>query len=84
MGMQIALVKVDNWQGLYVNGRRVQEDHRITIAEVMRYALYNHVDQFEEIEASDVHMAMTGAFPGGLGDVVLQDGRTMQEHWDSE
>ena len=44
MGMQIALVKVDNWQGLYVNGRRVNEDHQITIAEVMNYVLYNHVD----------------------------------------
>lgn len=84
MGMQIALVKVDNWQGLYVNDRRVNEDHQITIAEVMNYVLYNHVDRFEEIEASEAHMAMTGSFPGGLEDVVLPDGRTMQERWDSE
>lgn len=84
MGMQIALVKVDDWQGLYVNGRRVQEGHRISISEVMNYVLFNHVDHFEEIEASYAHMAMTGSFPGGLNEVVLPDGRTMQEHWESK
>lgn len=84
MGMQIALVKADNWQGLYVNGRRVYEDHQIAISEVMKYVLYNHVDRFEEIEASYAPMANIESFPGGLEDVVLRDGRTMQEHWDSE
>lgn len=84
MGMQIALVKVDNWQGLYVNDGLVYQDHRITIQQVMDHVLYNHVDRFEQIEASDAHMAMTGAFPQALREVVLQDGRTMQERWDSE
>jgi hypothetical protein len=84
MGMQIALVYVDDWQGLYVNEALVYQDPRITIAEVMNYVLYNHVDRFEQIEASYAHMAMIGAFPQALREVVLQDGRTMQERWDSE
>ena len=84
MGVQIALVCVDNWQGLYVNDGLVYQDHQISVEQVMDHVLYNHVDRFEQIEASDAHMAMTGSFPGGLGDVVLPDGRTMQECWDSE
>lgn len=84
MGVQIALVYVDDWQGLYVNEALVYQDHRITVQQVMNHVLYNHVDRFEQIEASDVHMAMTGAFPQALREVVLPDGRTMQERWDSE
>jgi hypothetical protein len=84
MGMQIALVKADNWQGLYVNGRCVYEDYQIAISEVMKYVLYNHVDRFEEIEAKHDYKGNIESFPGGLEDVVLRDGRTMQEHWDSE
>ena len=60
------------------------EDSYITVDQVMAYVLFNHVDHFKRIEASDVHIAMTGAFPQELGDVVLQDGRTIQEMWDSE
>lgn len=82
MGKQIDLVWVDNWQGLYVNGRRVLEDHYITVDQVMDYVLFNHVDHFERIEASDTHMAMTGGFPAALSDVVLPDGRTLEEHWE--
>ena len=84
MGMQIDLVWVAKWQGLYVNGLRVLEDSYITVDQVMAYVLFNHVDHFKRIEASDVHIAMTGAFPQELRDVVLQDGRTIQEMWDSE
>lgn len=84
MGTQIDLVWVAKWQGLYVNGLRVLEDHYITVDQVMAYVLFNHVDHFKRIEASDVHIAMTGAFPQELGKVLLPDGRTMQEHWDSE
>lgn len=84
MGMQVALVYVDDWQGLYINEALVIQDHQISVQQVMDYVLYNHVDLFERIEASDANMAMTGAFPYALREVVLPDGRTMQERWDSE
>ena len=84
MGTQVALVWVDNWQGLYVNDRLVMQDHRLEVKTVVPELMGKSIDRFSYIEASDAHMAMTGSFPDGLGDVVLPDGRTMQERWDSE
>ena len=82
MGIQISLVRAWEWEGLYVNERLVCEDHRIEVEEVMAQALYNHVDQFTIYRASDTWVAMVGSFPLGLCEVVLEDGRTVQEHWE--
>ena len=84
MGTQISFVYVDDWQGLYVNERLVAQNHKIGIQQVMGYVLHEVVDRFDYYRASDAHMAMTGAFPASFRDVVLQDGRTIQEMWDSE
>ncbi len=82
MAKQIYIAYAKGWQGLYVDGRLMVEAQQLTIARVMDYVLFNHVDRFEEIAASDVYIAMAGSFPLSLSDVVLQDGRTMQEYWD--
>jgi hypothetical protein len=81
MAKQIYIAYAKGWQGLYVDGRLMVEAQQLTIARVMDYVLFNHVDRFEEIAASDVYIAMAGSFPPLLSDVVLQDGRTMREYW---
>lgn len=82
MGIQISLVKADDWEGLYVSERLVCEDHGIEVEEVMAQVLHNHVDQFTVYDVSDTWMAMVGSFPIDLREVVLEDGRTVQEHWE--
>lgn len=84
MGIQIALVKADDWEGLYVSEKLVCEDHGIEVGEVMAQVLHNHVDAFDIYHASGAWMAMVGSFPPSLRDVVLEDGRTIQEHWESD
>jgi hypothetical protein len=84
MGTQVALVWVDNWQGLYVNERLVMQDHRLEVKDVVPEFMDKVIDRFDFIEASDAHMAMTGAFPRDLGDVVLPDGHTLYEQWEKE
>ena len=82
MGIQIALVKADDWEGLYVSDKLVCEDHGIEIEEVMAQVLHNHVDAFDIYRASETWMGMVGGFPASLLEVVLEDGRTIQEHWE--
>lgn len=84
MGIQIALVKADDWEGLYVSEKLVCEDHAIEVEEVMAQVLYNHVDRFDIYHASETWMAMVGSFAPSLRDVVLEDGRTIAEHWKTE
>ncbi len=84
MGTQVALVYVDDWQGLYVNEQLVMQDHRIDAPQLMQHVLHQSVDRFDYIEASDAHMAMTGAFPRDLGDVVLPEGHSLYERWEKE
>lgn len=84
MGIQIALVRCDNWQGLYVSEKLVWEDHSIGIPIVMAHVLHEHVDHFEQYNASDTWLGMVGSFTPSLRDVVLEDGRTIAEHWKTE
>jgi hypothetical protein len=84
MGNQIAIVYVDDWQGLYVNEDLVYQDHQITVQRLMEHVLHKSVDRFDYIEASDTHMAMTGAFSDRLRDVVLPTGHTVQEYWETQ
>jgi len=84
MGIQIALVTTDGWQGLYVSEKLVWETHSISIRTIMDHVIYNHVDRFDEYKASDTWMAMVGSFTPSLRDVVLEDGRTLADRWESE
>lgn len=84
MGVQVALVKADDWEGLYVNERLVCEDHEISVEEVMSYVLYQHVDRFQIFEADQEWVGENGTFSLDLRDVVLEDGKTVAEHWQSE
>lgn len=84
MGIQIAIVVCDNWEGLYVNDMLVYEDHEITIPILMPYVLYQHVDKFEQFFADDKQLEETGRFPVNLPDVMLEGGRTVAETWESE
>jgi hypothetical protein len=85
MGTQIALVRADNWEGLYVNEKLVAEHHYITIEDVMKHVLYYSVDAFDVYEASNDWLADYGNnFPKYLPEVVLSDGRTIEEYWERE
>lgn len=79
MGIQIALVKADDWQGLYVAETLVCEDHEISVEEVMSHVLYQHVDRFQIFEADSVWVAEIGNLPPSLFDVVLLGGDTIAQ-----
>ena len=84
MGIQIALVKADDWQGLYVNEERVCQDHKIGIETVMQYVLHNHVDQFQVFHANEYWLARRGKLPKNLRKVILGSWQTIAEYWESE
>lgn len=81
MGTQIALVKADDWQGLYVAETLVCEDHEISVEEVMSHVLYQHIDRFQVFEANSCWVAEIGNFPPSLFDVVLVSGETIAQVW---
>lgn len=83
MGVQIDLVKADNWEGLYVNEKLVCEDHQIEITEIMTHVLHNHVDSFEVYAGCNEALAENGSFPKSLREVELEDGRTIAEYWET-
>ena len=84
MGVQIAVVYVDNWQALYINERLVLQAHEITIPVLMEFVLYRSVDLFEYIEASESNMNTEWGYPDCLGDVVLPGGITFQQRREKE
>lgn len=84
MGTQIALVRADNWQGLYVNERLVDEDHSISTNSFMSHVLHKHVDGWDMFDASNQALDITGRFPTDLRDVVLDTGKTVGELWEDE
>lgn len=78
MGIQIAIVHLDNREGLYVNEKLVAEHREISISKLMQYVLYQHVDRFQQFFADDYN------FRENLQDVLLRDGRTIRETQESE
>lgn len=82
MGSQIALVKADNWQGLYVNETLVCEYHEILIQDVMLHVLHKSVDTFQVFEANWGWVDERGDLPENLREVVLENGRTIAENWE--
>jgi hypothetical protein len=84
MGVQIELVKGDDWEGLYVSGNLVCEDRAISIEEVMSHVLYQHVDRFVIYHADTDWVAETGSYPRLLQDVLLDSGKTIRETWETE
>lgn len=83
MGTQLALVRGDNWQGLYVNGELVLEDHSISPNSLMSQVLHRHVDGWDVFDASNEALDTTGRFPKFLKDVVLYTGKTVGEFWEN-
>ena len=84
MGTQIALVKADNWQGLYVAETLVCQDHEIRVEDVMQHVMQNHVDRFQVFDACCDWLATHGNLPESLLEVVLYNGKTVAEVWESE
>ena len=84
MEIEIALVKCDNGQGLYVSEKLVFEDHQVTVEAVMAHTMHKHIDGFRVYHASPTWVDVVGAFTPALRDIVLEDGRTLMEHWETE
>lgn len=76
---QITLVKGDNWQGIYINDRLVMEDHSITGDDIMRLMLYRVFDHSETLFPDQDWLDSIGNYPEHLGDVVLENGKTVTE-----
>lgn len=64
---KITIVNGDDWQGLYVDGRLIREDHRLQVDEVLISLGYD----LKNLEADGKWLDITGSLPSDLKDVKI-------------
>ena len=64
-GGQAAFVRGDDWEGLYLQGKLVEEGHRVRMEEIFRHLGV----QVEFIEADEAWLCERGRLPEDLKDV---------------
>ena len=64
--MKITIAKFDDWEGLYINGKLVSQDHKITIKE-----LAAHINLDIELKEVDYDW-FEGNFPEDLNEVKFE------------
>jgi len=85
MGAQIEWVRC--WQGeaLYIDEKLVLESDLIRARDVIPLMMHRSFDRFTEYRVSSVWLdEIGGDFPENLRDIVLEDGRTIAEMWESQ
>ena len=69
--MEVVLADGDDWQGLYVNGTLVMQDHRITVQDLCD--LYDFKGMIKEVYADVDWLCEVNEFPKKLEDVKLEE-----------
>jgi hypothetical protein len=75
--MKIVLATYDDWrgdwQGLYVDGTLVREDHRINLRDAMAEIEGHFLQSFKQEEVDCEWFEQLGSFPSNINDVVWSD-----------
>lgn len=63
--MRITLVCFDDWQGLYIDGMRVQEEHKIRPEDIFSHIEGHHIEEARKVWIDDDHWVEVfhGSFP---------------------
>lgn len=73
MERNIVLMNADDWQGLYINGELVEEDHKIDLVDAFdRF----DIDSFSSLETHCVNQEWiedAGCFPDDIEDCILEE-----------
>ncbi len=85
MGHNISWVKTWDGQAIYIDEKLVLESEEIYVADVVPLMLHQSFDGFNIYRANNQWLdEIGGDFPIDLRSVVLEDGRTIAEHWETE
>lgn len=66
--MKYTLVKGDDWEGFYVNGKLITEGHRIELEDIFEILQLNFTEKWVDVDWLDDK----GGFTENLEDVVFE------------
>lgn len=66
----VTFVYGHDWAGMYVNGKLVMEDHRISAGWAVELLLGKHITSIDSFSCDENWLEWRGKFPDSLDDVV--------------
>ena len=83
MGVQLILLRIDDWQGLYKDEKLIRQDHAIPARDIADACMHQILDRFEVYDVSEKTLdAGDGDFPETLEGVILENGNTIDQERD--
>jgi len=80
MGIQLIILRIDDWQGLYKDEKLVRHDHTIDARDIADACRNEILDRFEIFDVSEETLdAGYGDFPETLEGVILENGNTIDQ-----
>ena len=73
METDVVIVDGDNWSGLFINGKLVEEGHSLTAHDVVSALIGHTIGSYKRKWADIDWLQDIGNFPSDLNDVVFTD-----------
>lgn len=70
---EVVLVKGDDWEGIYINGRLIFENHSLSAKEIFR------ILGFDIIDVDDQWLGDRGSFPENISEVKKEEKNKMNK-----
>jgi hypothetical protein len=84
MGKRVDFVDGDDWEGLYIDGKLVLQDHSISAWEVIKLLAFEHIEPGGYHFADLDWLMNNSGLPENIEDVIIEgkNKKTLGEIWD--